>query len=152
MGRWFATLAVVLGVVVYLIGQADFEAWQVAREQASQVAYAMAAPADVDAGFEADGVHLILPHFLATGDPTVYPTHPRLRLFNATEGDPRPGASYPGGRIVVVPGNQVSPVPGASGHPALRALRIVAPAVVVVLALVATATYWRQRRRRRAGR
>jgi hypothetical protein len=122
-GAWskpFAPVAMVLGLVVYGVGQQDYHAWETARDGAARLAYSQAAPSRVQAGFEANGVYIELPGYERDGLPgtppltegrdlpsMVGPKDPTLRLEFAGPGDSRPGTSWTSvspGRIVVRPG------------------------------------------------
>jgi hypothetical protein len=107
-----AALALVAaGVAMYLAGEADHQAWRAAQHDAALRAYAQAAPASVDAGYEENAEGVAIPAYEATGelppgwDPiTVRPPSPALDLVFAPTGDPRPGVGYGGpapGRIVI---------------------------------------------------
>jgi hypothetical protein len=108
-----------LGVVVYVIGQQDYAAWQFARDQAAQLAYAIVAPGQVDAGYEANATYVEVPVYDQTGqilggmarsanEPDFAadgPPHPRLRLVFAPPEMPGPGVGYRSlapGRIAVI--------------------------------------------------
>lgn len=119
-GAW-ALLVLLCGLGLYVLGQQDYEAWQVAADRAARLAYQTAAPAEVQAGYEANGVYaevpayeqsgrLIAPELLALGGFAVSgPAHPRLRLRYAPPDDPRPGVDYRSfrsGRIVIAPGEE----------------------------------------------
>jgi hypothetical protein len=97
------------GIGLFAAGQQDYLAWQAARAQAQARAYAIAGPAGVDAGYEANGLGLAIPRYEETGK-LVDPIHlagldPPLALRFAPLGDPRPGVDYSSlapGRIVIV--------------------------------------------------
>jgi len=106
------------GLAMYAVGQQDYEAWQVARDQAARLAYTIAAPEEVNAGYEANAVYVEVPRYERTGQvsgslsakiiddsfPVTGPAHPRIRLLFAEPGDPRPGIDYHSlrpGRIVL---------------------------------------------------
>jgi hypothetical protein len=106
-------LAVIGGsLCLYTLAQDDFEAWHLARDVTAQEAYAVAAsrhlPASaVEAGYEEDGVHYLLPTYLATGrapsyDPAGLPGA-KIHVMFASRGDSGPGQDYSSiapGRIV----------------------------------------------------
>jgi hypothetical protein len=56
-----------LGLVAYLVGEADYQSWQRARYQAAQIVYQFAAPSRVNAGYELNGVSWILPEYARSG-------------------------------------------------------------------------------------
>ena len=115
----WAFLMLGLGLGMYMVGEQDYQAWQVARDRAAQLAYRQAPPSQVHAGYEANAIYWKLPLYEQTGKPVgrqpadVYgdpaldgPPNPRFRLEFAGPGDPRPGVSYwslAPGRIVIVP-------------------------------------------------
>jgi hypothetical protein len=112
-----AMLGLFLGM--FLIGEQDYQAWQVARDRAAQLAYKQVPPSEVQAGYEANATYWELPLYEKTGKPVglqptdVYgepslngPPDARFRLEFAGPADPRPGVSYwslAPGRIVIVP-------------------------------------------------
>jgi hypothetical protein len=110
----FAAAIMVFGVLTYAGFQQDYEAWQQARDTAARMAYSQAAPSDVSAGYEANGVYDDLPMFDATGvhhttGRDVHgPQEPLIRLEWSRRSDPRPGVDYRSflapGRIVLVSG------------------------------------------------
>ncbi len=119
----WALVALAAGLALYLVGQQDYEAWQVARDQAARLAYQMAAPDEVNAGYEANAVYVELPQYERTGRlsgslsssradysfPVVGPAHPRITLRFAPPSDPRPGVDYRSlrpGRIVLQEGDK----------------------------------------------
>jgi hypothetical protein len=102
----WAVLATLGAVALYVVGTQDYLAWQVARHQAAQMAYAQAPVDQVEAGFEETAENIWLP---ADSDPSgKLPRHvaapPLLELIFASPGDPRPGVSYSSlgpGRVVI---------------------------------------------------
>ncbi len=117
----WAGFAMVFGLAIYVAGQQDYQAWQLARDTAAQRAYATASPARVSAGFEANGVYVELPGYEAHGlpdrapilDPAQLPSsrepaNALVRLEFAAADDPRPGVSYqslaPGRVVIIQPG------------------------------------------------
>jgi hypothetical protein len=107
------TCAVLLGLsAVY---QQDYESWQGARDQAARIAYRCAAPARVNAGYEANAVYVEVPAYESTGkspparligrDATVFgPILPDLWLEFAGPADSRPGVRYASvnpGKVVI---------------------------------------------------
>ncbi len=112
-----ASAAMVGGLALYVAGEQDYQAWQVARDEAARGAYQIAAPSKVDAGYEANGVYVEVPEYERTGkvsgglarsahDLVLVngPERPRLRLMYAGPGDSRPGVDYHSlrpGRIVI---------------------------------------------------
>ncbi len=114
-GAW-AIFALLAGLALYVVGEQDYQAWQVARDRAAHLAYQWAEPAQVQAGYEANGVYVEVPVFERTGRAAAAdrlleggfavpgPADPLLRLRFAPLGDPRPGVDYfclRPGRIVI---------------------------------------------------
>jgi len=106
--RAWATAAIAAGLTLYVVGEQDYVAWQVARDRAAQLAYQLASPDQVQAGFEANAAYVELPSYERTGRADFFailgPTHPQVTLLFARAGDPRPGVSYSSlapGRIVL---------------------------------------------------
>lgn len=106
-GLW-AACALVGGLAFYTAGEQDYQAWQVARDRAAHMAYGLAVPADVQAGYPANAVYAAIPYYEQTGAVNWLeqggPPHPRLTLLFAPPGDPRPGVDYQSlrpGRIVI---------------------------------------------------
>jgi len=106
--RAWATAAIAAGLTLYVVGEQDYVAWQVARDRAAQLAYQLASPDQVQAGFEANAVYVELPSYERTGRADFFailgPAHPQITLLFAGAGDPRPGVSYSSlapGRIVL---------------------------------------------------
>jgi hypothetical protein len=104
----WAAAAIAAGLTLYVVGEQDYVAWQVARDQAAHLAYQMASPDHVQAGFEANAVYVELPSYERTGRADFFailgPAHPQITLVFAPAGDPRPGVSYSSlapGRIVL---------------------------------------------------
>ena len=114
----WAIVALAGFVGIYVVGEQDYQAWQVARSAAAEIAYSMAPADQVQAGYEVNAVRVALPYYVATGNvlwgtlPTyprdlpeaTGPPHPALRLRFAPLGDPRPGVDYrslASGRIVI---------------------------------------------------
>jgi hypothetical protein len=100
-----------VGVVVYATFEQDYQSWQVARDQAAHLAYTTNRPADVAAGYEANGVYVDLPQLNATGQVMPYqqvdngPTHPLAVLVYSSQHDHRSGYNYSSllasGRVVI---------------------------------------------------
>lgn len=127
-----AVLALWLGL--YVVGEQDYQAWEVARDQAARLAYQRVPPSQVDAAYEANAVYWELPLYERTnvpvgrlpsdvyGEPSIVgPPNPRFRLLFAQADDPRPGVSYSSiasGKIVIVP--LPSPSPGETTGPQAR--------------------------------
>jgi hypothetical protein len=120
----WAVCCLAAGIAIFAVLEQDYQAWQEARDRAAQMAYQRAAPAQVNAGYEANAVYVELPEHsrsgwygavdgVGKGDPTVEgPPHPALVLVFAPPGDPRPGVSYwslAPGRVVISPGEGASP-------------------------------------------
>lgn len=106
--RTWAAAAIAAGLVLYAIGEQDYLAWQAARDRATQLAYGMASPDRVQAGFEANATYVELPMYERTGHADLFailgPAHPQITLRFASPGDQRPGVSYSSlapGRIVL---------------------------------------------------
>lgn len=113
---WAAALLGV-GIGLYVVGEQDYQAWQVARDSAAQLAYRQASIDEVDAGYEANARYWEVPLYERTGKPVgpmpsdVYgepsltgPPGARLRLEFAGPDDPRPGVAYQSlapGRVVI---------------------------------------------------
>jgi hypothetical protein len=104
----WATAAIAAGLTLYVVGQQDYVAWQVARDRAAHLAYQLASPDQVHAGFEANAVYVELPSYERTGRADFFailgPAHPQITLVFASARDPRPGVSYSSlapGRIVL---------------------------------------------------
>ncbi|MEA2684179.1 MAG: hypothetical protein QOK05_2507 [Chloroflexota bacterium] len=113
----WAVTSLLLGVGVYFAEQQDYGAWQSARDQAAHLAYQLALPAQVQAGYEANATYWELPVFDATGhypgtagrldDRLVTgPIQPTYHLVTVPLDDPRPGVPYSSlapAKVVVVP-------------------------------------------------
>jgi hypothetical protein len=106
--RTWAAAAIAAGLSLYVVGEQDYLAWQAARDQAAHLAYQLASPSDVHAGFEANATYVELPRYERTGRADFFailgPEHPRITLRFAAAGDPRAGVSYwslAPGRIVL---------------------------------------------------
>jgi hypothetical protein len=104
----WATAAIAAGLMLYVIGEQDYLAWQAARDRAALLAYGMASPGQVQAGFEANAAYVELPTYERTGHADLFailgPVHPQITLLFASATDPRPGVSYSSlapGRIVL---------------------------------------------------
>ena len=113
--RWWAATGIAAGLALYVIGEQDYVSWQAARDQAAHLAYQVASPSEVDAGFEANATYVELPRYERTGRADFFailgPEHPRITLRFAAAGDPRAGVSYTSlapGRIVL---DEPSPTP-----------------------------------------
>ena len=96
--RAWATAAIAAGLTLYVVGEQDYVAWQVARDRAAHLAYQLASPDQVQAGFEANAVYVELPSYERTGRADFFailgPAHPQITLRFAPAGDPQPGVSY----------------------------------------------------------
>jgi hypothetical protein len=111
----FATLVCAALLLLGIVYEQDYQSWQVARDQAARLAYRCAAPAQVNAGYEANAVYVEVPTYESTGrsmptisvgrDITVLgPEHPRLWLEFAAPDDSRIGVGYAsaaGGKVVI---------------------------------------------------
>jgi hypothetical protein len=107
--KTWAAAAIAAGLVLYGVGEQDYLAWQSARDRAARLAYEMASPDQVQAGFEANAAYVELPAYERTGRADFFailgPAHPGITLLFAPAADPRPGVSYSSlasGRIVLV--------------------------------------------------
>jgi hypothetical protein len=96
--RAWATAAIAAGLTLYVVGEQDYVAWQVARDRAAHLAYQLASPDQVQAGFEANAVYVELPSYERTGRADFFailgPADPQITLVFAPAGDQRPGVSY----------------------------------------------------------
>jgi len=106
--RAWATAAIAGGLLLYVVGEQDYLAWQAARDRAALLAYQTTPPDQVQAGFEANAVYVELPRYERTGHADLFailgPTNPKITLLFASASDPRPGVSYwslAPGRIVL---------------------------------------------------
>ena len=104
----WAVAALLAGIGLYAAGEQDYQAWQVARDRAAQLAYQLAPPSEVQAGYPANAVYAALPYYQRTGMVDWLenggPPNPRVTLLFAKAGDPRPGFDYRSlrpGRIVI---------------------------------------------------
>jgi hypothetical protein len=95
--RAWATAAIAAGLVLYAIGEQDYLAWQAARDRAAHLAYGMASPEQVQAGFEANAVYVELPRYERTGHADLFailgPANPQITLLFAPAPEPRKGMS-----------------------------------------------------------
>ena len=107
-----------MGVGLYMVGEQDYQAWQVARNQAACLAYQYAPPMQVNAYYEANAVYGEIPYYEKTGKifgplasvgNSVFtlngPKDPLIQLVFARPGDPRPGYAYSSlasGKVVLV--------------------------------------------------
>ena len=120
----FAGVVVLAGILGFVVGEQDYQAWQQARDQAARMAYKLAPPDRVDAGYEANAAYVEIPLYDATGSvpgglarsfgdygfPIDGPRHPLIRLEYASPSDPRLGVPYNSvspGKIIL----NTSPVP-----------------------------------------
>jgi hypothetical protein len=108
----WAIACLAAGLGFFIVGEQDYIAWQVARDQAARLAYQSAAPETVNAGYEANAVYVALPYFERTGQigqgnrnfALFGPQHALRWLEFAQPGDPRPGVDYRSlrsGRIII---------------------------------------------------
>ena len=108
----WATACLAAGLAFFIVGEQDYIACQVARDQAARIAYQSAAPDTVNAGYEANAVYAALPYYEKTGligpgnrnFALFGPQHPLHWLEFARPGDPRPGVDYQSlrpGRVVI---------------------------------------------------
>ena len=113
--RLWAVAALLAGLVMFVVGEGDYQSWQVARAAAERMAVQRVPAAEVFSGFEPYGVDVVLPELDRTGRLPPYaglraatleaPPHPRMLLVITGPYDPRPGASYRSlapGKIVLV--------------------------------------------------
>jgi hypothetical protein len=125
----WACAALGLWLGLYVVGEQDYQAWQVARDQAARLAYHGVPPSQVDAGYEANAVYWEIPLYDRTnipvgaqpsdvyGEPSLIgPPNARFRLYFAGPADPRPGVDYSSvapGKLVIVPVPSASPAEAA---------------------------------------
>lgn len=112
----WAVAVLLIGVGVYAAGEQDYQAWQVARDRAARQAFAIAQPAQVDAGYEVAAVYVEIPMYDATGllpgpvgdflQPSLIRVNePRVTLFITGPDDSRPGVAYNSlapGKVVII--------------------------------------------------
>ena len=132
-----ALALVAAGAVIYIVGEQDYQAWQVARNNAACLAYQYALPGQVYAGYEAMAVYVEIPYYEQHGvilggaaistNPTYFsltgPTQPVLSVRFAPSNDPRPGYNYSSlasAKLVVAIGvnGPGLPIPAPTGTPA----------------------------------
>ena len=108
--RAWATASIAGGLLLYVVAEQDYLAWQAARDRAALLAYQTTPRDQVQAGFEANAVYVELPTYERTGHADLFailgPAHPQITLLFASATDPRPGVSYwslAPGRIVLAP-------------------------------------------------
>jgi hypothetical protein len=108
----WVTVTAVLGIGLYTVAQQDYEAWQRARDQAAQMAYHSRPAAEVNAGYEANAVYVVIPEYergsitFSQAIPFLLggPQQPKLWLWFAPANSPLPGVKYSSlspGKIVV---------------------------------------------------
>ena len=135
LAAWLALLLAVAGGAVYVVGEQDYFAWQVARNQAACLAYQYAPPTGVNAGYEANAVYVEVPYYERTGqilgglwtkpgDPNFSlngPANPIIKLELVGPNDPRPGYTYTSmgsGKVILLPradaGFTIQVPPGAA--------------------------------------
>jgi hypothetical protein len=116
-GRAWAVLTLFAGVALYAVGEQDYQAWQLARDQAAQRVYANHAVDDVNSGFEQIALHLGIPAMSdTTGSlPRGLRDRPSTSLLFAQVNDPRPGVTYssvaPGKIVIQVNNDHAGSVP-----------------------------------------
>jgi hypothetical protein len=107
----WALAVMIVFLCVYAVGEQDYQAWQMARDQAARLAY-RSYPADrVDAGYEAVATYVAVPQEARTGHTDIntidlHPPDPVVQLEFSSPRDPRPGVDYQSlapGRIVIAP-------------------------------------------------
>jgi hypothetical protein len=102
-----ALASIGVGLALYAVGEQDFQAMNVARDQAARLAYEQASPLEVNAGYEPNAVYGEVANYERTGtilsalgrayghDFSVGgPEHPILVVELVSEADPRPGVVY----------------------------------------------------------
>jgi len=98
VARTWAAAALAGGLVMYIVGEQDYLAWQAAREQAARLAYQTVPRDQVQAGFEANAVYVELPRYERSRRADLFailgPAQPEVTLRFAPRSDPRPGVSY----------------------------------------------------------
>ena len=121
-----ALAGIVFGLAFYVVGEQDYQAWQVARDQAARLAYQQASPLVVNAGYEANAAYGEVPYYDRTGHQLGGLAKPGARDFSqdgprdpvlvvifAGRDDPRPGAGYdslaPARVVVATPSPSPSP-------------------------------------------
>jgi hypothetical protein len=121
--------SLMLGQGLYIAGESDFEAWQVARDRAATLAFRQVPANQVDAGYEANATAVEIPAYEASGAilgglarsaldfdyAATGPAHPVIRLEFAPIGDPRPGVDY---RALTTSGRIVLARPSGAQDPA----------------------------------
>jgi hypothetical protein len=107
--------------VLYVAGEQDYQAWMVARNQATCLAYQYASPMEVYAGYEAMAVYVEVPYYehhgvvlggaAVSNNPFYFslqgPSDPLISVQFAPSNDPRPGYNYSSlasAKLVLVPG------------------------------------------------
>ncbi len=109
-----AVVVLTAGIGFYIVGEQDYQSWQVARDLVARQTYRTVPALEVNAGYEADAVYGFLPalerggtsraleQYLAVG-----PSSPRVILRYASPGHDRAGQAYRSiapGEIDAVPG------------------------------------------------
>jgi hypothetical protein len=113
----WALASMAAALAAFVVGEQDMLAWQTARDHVALHVYALAAPIDVQAGYEPNAVYAEIPYFEATGRTPVKrvndvyspwalygPVHPTYVLCFARRGNPMTGEDYgslASGRIVI---------------------------------------------------
>jgi hypothetical protein len=98
---------VAASTIIYVVGEQDYQAWQVARNEATCLAYQYADPMQVDTGYEELAVYVEIPYYEQHGvilggvalPNTPYfalkgPADPIISVKFVPANDPRPGYSY----------------------------------------------------------
>jgi hypothetical protein len=108
VARTWAAVALAGGLAMYVVGEQDYLAWQLARDQAARLAYQTVPRDRVQAGFEANAIYVELPRYDRTGQADLFailgPAQPEVTLRIEPPSDPRPGIPYASlapGRIVL---------------------------------------------------
>lgn len=114
----WVSVGLVAWLAIYAVGQQDYQAWQLARDEAARRAFRESSPLGVDAGYEANAVYGEIPLYESSGRllapltapsgvglPTIAgPPHPTFRLRFGAPGSGGDGVSYwslAPGRVVI---------------------------------------------------
>jgi len=96
LAKAVTVLLLLAGLALYAVGEQDYEAWQVARDQVANLAYRHYPAYRVNAGFEETARHVWIP---ATDNPGAHleralARNPAVYIVWALPGDPRVGVRY----------------------------------------------------------